>query len=267
MYNFFASLLDTIKSYTNILTNQTEEEATEPEQQPDIEEQQRLDAERIKEEAEEEQQRREEQERRETEMQQRREEQERRETEMQQRLAANRAEFDSIMKKIDDYLTEIKKTADEDFGPQDQKSYKKFKKYTSTREIKDSMLREAQQLLDNVMPRRTNIELIENVDNQEEDISITVSYETPELQSFMNGDNDIQGTISNIVSSGFGGKVGTPQKMAVGGKRVKHQHVTGRTAVAFYWSNQTTLCIAGYGIKSNSAPKGSGGYNWDTKPK
>lgn len=93
---------------------------------------------------------------------------------------------------------------------------------------------------------------------------LTITYASPRLDAYVNGDTEIVKTIVEIIVRQ--GTNGTPQTMPVDGVPVKHHHITGGTAIAFHISN-STIHIAGYGTKSDSAIKGSGGYDWDTKPK
>ena len=95
---------------------------------------------------------------------------------------------------------------------------------------------------------------------------VTITYEPERLRQYVEGSDFIRGTIENIRAVGKGGKIGTPQRWKINGHKVKHQHVQGRTAVAFRWENDRTLHIAAWGTKANSAKGGSGGYRWETKP-
>lgn len=89
-----------------------------------------------------------------------------------------------------------------------------------------------------------------------------VEYHTDELKSFMETDSDIQGTIGNILA----GSSGTSQKYQIDGEKVFHKHVTGSDAIAYKWDGEK-LVVMGWGVKSDSASKGTGGYEWSTKPK
>lgn len=102
-----------------------------------------------------------------------------------------------------------------------------------------------------------------SVEQEEGESILAVTYHTDELKEFCETDDSIIGTINNLRHHYHG----TPQAMKIDGESVLHQHVTGRTALAFRKSGEDTIEIMAYGIKSDSTIKGSGGYTWDMKPK
>lgn len=102
-----------------------------------------------------------------------------------------------------------------------------------------------------------------SVEQEEGESILAVTYHTDELKEFCETDDSIRGTINNLRHHYHG----TPQAMKIDGESVLHQHVTGRTALAFRKSGEDTIEIMAYGIKSDSTIKGSGGYTWDMKPK
>lgn len=117
-----------------------------------------------------------------------------------------------------------------------------------------------QREFDIIRDERTDVKMEEREESFE---GYNIIYYTEKLREFCEADSDIMGTIDNLRSHYHG----TPQEMKIDGKSVLHQHVTGRTALAFFKRDETTIVIMAYGIKSDSAPNGSGGYRWDTKPK
>lgn len=97
----------------------------------------------------------------------------------------------------------------------------------------------------------------------EQTFVMDVDYHSAELQAFCESDENIMGTIGNLTRHYHG----TPQSYKIDGFKVLHQHVTGDTALAFRRSGQTTLKIMAYGVKRDKALKGTGGYDWETRPK
>lgn len=97
-------------------------------------------------------------------------------------------------------------------------------------------------------------------DKQTSDLE--VDYNTQQLRRFCEASPEILGTIENLRHHFHG----TPKNYQIDGCKVLHQHVTGGTALAFCRIGDETLKIMAYGIKSDSAMKGTGGYDWYTKP-
>lgn len=121
------------------------------------------------------------------------------------------------------------------------------------------IIRNIQTALNNIRDDLTDMESEE----KESSTTYTIIYHTDELKEFCETDDSIRGTINNLRHHYHG----TPQAMKIDGESVLHQHVTGRTALAFRKSGEDTIEIMAYGIKSDSTIKGSGGYTWDMKPK
>lgn len=172
---------------------------------------------------------------------------------------------DKYMKVFYDFLTEEINTIDWDsFSHGNEKEMncqsllKKLDEYIEKNwmQIQSNIQRE----IDIIRYERTDVEMEEGEESFD---GYNIIYYTEKLREFCEADSDIMGTIDNLRSHYHG----TPQEMKIDGNSVLHQHVTGRTALAFFKRDETTIVIMAYGIKSDSALKGSGGYQWDTKPK
>lgn len=96
---------------------------------------------------------------------------------------------------------------------------------------------------------------------KEKEPAIDVEYKTQKLERFSQADNGILNKIKSIRKGS-----GTSQTQLIDGERVLHSHVRNDDAIAFRWDGDKLIIMA-YGVKKDTAPKGSGGYKWDTKPK
>lgn len=125
-------------------------------------------------------------------------------------------------------------------------------------ENSQQIIRNIQTALNKIRYDRTDME----PEEKEGLLIYTIIYHTDTLKEYCEADSNIMGTINNLSNHYHG----TPQKMKIDGRSVLHQHVTGGTALAFCKNGNNTIEIMAYGIKSDSAPKGSGGYDWETEP-
>lgn len=121
------------------------------------------------------------------------------------------------------------------------------------------IIRNIQTALNNIRDDLTDMESEE----KESSTTYTIIYHTDELKAYCEADSDIMGTIDNLRNHYHG----TSQRMKIDGKSVLHQHVTGGTALAFCKNGEDTIEIMAHGIKNDSAIKGTGGYDWETRPK
>lgn len=158
-------------------------------------------------------------------------------------------------------VEEIRKINLESFshGNEKEKNYhmlvEKLNEYID--ENSQQIIRNIQIELNDIRDGCTDIEV-----EQKEESIYTIIYHTDTLKEYCEADSNIMGTINNLSNHYHG----TPQRMKIDGRSVLHQHVTGSTALAFCKNGNNTIEIMAYGIKSDSAPKGSGGYDWETEP-
>lgn len=88
---------------------------------------------------------------------------------------------------------------------------------------------------------------------------LIVVYSNDTLRKFFANNEEGKKKISNLRGAGTSHTKGSKGKAT-------HEHILGGNAVEFTITDKT-ITITAYGVKSDHAEKGSGGYDWNTRPK
>jgi hypothetical protein len=88
---------------------------------------------------------------------------------------------------------------------------------------------------------------------------LNIEYGNPKIRRFVVDCPKVKGKVMEL-------RDGTGHRLGSDGMPGFHEHITGGDAIEFRWRGDKTIIITAYGTKSDSAPMGSGGYKWNSKP-